>query len=100
MADSIPVYDWSEQKNFTFKHDFIAIKIIGNVAWAILNYQSHYFYRGVDTKERDLQTVVLEKVHGSWKISCFVISTVQPPAPIAQQPSLVPSSEKKQKAMK
>lgn len=76
MADSIPFYDWSALKDFKFRHDFIAIKIIGNVAWVILKYQSSYVLKGTDTKDGDLQTIVLEKINGKWKISCFVISTI------------------------
>jgi ketosteroid isomerase-like protein len=82
MADSIPYFDWSEQKNFKFTQDIVSIKVIGNVAWVILKYQSSYSYKGADTKDNDLQTIVLEKLDGKWKISCFVI--LQIPHPISQ----------------
>jgi SnoaL-like domain len=82
MADSIPLNDWSELKNFTFRHEYVAIKVLGNVAWAILKYQSNYYYKGVATRDRDLQTIVLEKTDGKWKISCFVISTIPSATPL------------------
>jgi len=83
MVDSIPFYDWSSQKNFTFNHEFISIKVIGNTAWAIVKYTSNYSLNDVSKKDIDLQTIVLEKIDGSWKISCFVISTLPQPQSIA-----------------
>jgi uncharacterized protein (TIGR02246 family) len=94
MADSIPFYDWSAQKDFKFSHDFVTIKVIGNVAWAIVKYQSTYVLNGVETKDNDLQTIVLEKTDGKWKISCFVISTIPHPAPLAL-PNVSPAEKEK-----
>ena len=83
MVDSIPFYNWSAQKNFKFNHDFISIKVIGDVAWAIVKYTSNYTLNDVSKQDTDLQTIVLEKIGGNWKISCFVISTLPPPQPIS-----------------
>jgi hypothetical protein len=101
MADSIPFYDWSAQKDFKFTHDIVATKVIGNVAWVILKYQSSYVYKGMDNKDSDLQTIVLEKIDGKWKISCFVILTIPHPAtPTQAALPPVPSTEKDKKVKK
>jgi hypothetical protein len=76
--DSLKFYDYKDVK---FKHDFIAIKVVDNFAWAIFTHTWSEVAAGVPNQGKDLQTMVLEKVEGKWKISCFVTANIPPPPP-------------------
>jgi outer membrane biosynthesis protein TonB len=97
MADSVQYYDWSEVKDFKFKHDFIMVKVIGNVAWAIFKTNEAAIYKGTQMSTNDLQTMVLEKVDGKWKISCFVSANIPVPPPPPPPPPPPTVKDKKVK---
>jgi hypothetical protein len=89
FADSIPLLDWSQMQDYKFKHDFLAIKVIDNVAWVIFTNSTSAANKGVQYQQKELQEMVLEKNDGKWKISCFVSANIPipppppPPAPVA-----------------
>lgn len=96
VADSVKNADWSQMKNPKFHHDFYNIKVIGNVAWAVFSQNFSAIYKGADYKSTSLQVMVLQKINGQWKISCFVDTKVpQPPPPPPPPP---PPTEKGKKS--
>jgi len=97
-ADSTNKMDFSDYKDYKFSHEILAVKIIDNVAWVIFKNHSSFIYKGTDTKTEDLQSMVMEKIDGKWKISCFVSATIQPPPPPPPPPPpAIPAKDKKTK---
>ena len=84
-----PVMDninWTGIENFKFSKDFIDIKVMGNVAWAIYKETQSYSQNGTSYKYDLLPVMVLEKISNNWKISCLTIYvSTPPPSPPAEK---------------
>jgi hypothetical protein len=75
--DTVAKYaDWRGVDKFSVKKDFMAIKVMGDVAWAIFKETQNMTYYGSPATAVAIITIVLEKVDGQWKISCFVKSNI------------------------
>ncbi|HJZ40345.1 MAG TPA: hypothetical protein VJ203_08265 [Bacteroidales bacterium] len=75
--DTLAKYaDWVGVDHFKVEKEFLAIKIMDNTAWAILKETQNMTYHGSPATTVALINVVLEKVGGDWKISCFVKSNI------------------------
>jgi hypothetical protein len=75
--DTLAKYaDWRGVDKFSVKKDFMAIKVMGNVAWAIFKETQDMTYYGSPARTIAIITIVLEKVNDQWKISCFIKSNV------------------------
>jgi hypothetical protein len=89
VVDSIKNADWSQVKDPKFHHEFLEIKVMDQTAWAIFKYNASAIYKGAEMKQDALQAMVLEKVDGKWKISCFVNASIPIPAPPPPPPPTV-----------
>jgi hypothetical protein len=75
--DTLAKYaDWVGVDEFTVNKEFLAIKVMGNTAWAILKETQNMVYYGSPATAVALITIVLEKKNKDWKISCFIKSNI------------------------
>lgn len=75
--DTVTKYvDWQGVDQFKVEKDFLALKVVDDMAWTILKETQYMTYYGSPATAVALIYVVLEKVDQEWKISCFVKSSI------------------------
>lgn len=75
--DTLAKYaDWVGVDEFRVEKEFLEIKVMEDVAWAILKETQNMTYNGSPATSVAIIHVVLEKVKEDWKISCFIKSSI------------------------
>jgi len=75
--DTLTKYvDWVGVDAFKVEKEFLAIKVYGDAAWAIVRETQNMVYNGSPATAEAIINVMLEKVDKDWKISCFVKSNI------------------------
>ncbi|HLO60804.1 MAG TPA: nuclear transport factor 2 family protein [Bacteroidales bacterium] len=75
--DTLAKYaDWKGVDAFKVEKEYLAIKVSGDAAWAVLKETQNMVYNGSPATAVSIINVMLEKVDKNWKISCFVKSSI------------------------
>ena len=75
--DTVTKYvDWVGVDQFKIQKEFLTTKVMGNTAWTIFRETQTMTYYDSPATSVSLIYVVLEKIKGEWKISCFVKSFI------------------------
>jgi hypothetical protein len=80
MIDSAEI-SMAPYENIKYSKEFITIKVMGNVAWAIYKETATADFNKTPMTANNMNVMVLEKMDGNWKISAFFLHDLTPPPP-------------------